>query len=154
MQIKGKNIVDLNLKIDNYKNEIESMSKKIAFYRKNHEKYLAAKEFFLKQNDEDTMFDESFLSNSTKEIIIDLKYPSIKIKFYQFESLNTKQKYGEAIRFLMDILFEREVFFKKNSNFIKNQYPEKYEIIKNYIVKHYKCTVSQINKSITDKCHS
>ena len=115
---------------------------------------MAAKQFFLDQDEGDSKFDPSSLADSTKEVILDLKYPEIKIRYYQYQTLTTKSKYGEAIRFLMDILFEREIFNKKNSNFIKIEYPEKYEIIKNYIIEKFKCSISQVNKSITYKCHS
>ena len=84
---------------------------------------------------------------------MDLKYPNIKIQSFQFDNLQLKTKYGEAIRFLMDILFEKEEIKKKNFTIIRNEYPDRYEIIKNFALEKFKCSNAQINKSITDKCH-
>ena len=133
--------------------KILNLAEKVEFFRKGHERFLAAKAFFT-NSDFSESTDQSYLANSTNEIIFDLKFPQIKIRQYQMDCLKRKTKYGEATRFLLDIFFEKELIAKKNANFLKSNFKEKYEMIKTYVLKNYQCTLAQINKSITDKCHS
>ena len=51
---KANYIEQLELKIANYKKEIQNLSTKAEFYKKFHDKYLAAKNFFLNEANDDT----------------------------------------------------------------------------------------------------
>lgn len=136
-----------------FQDEVKTLCEKVAYYRKGHEKFQAAKTFFLQNDENDNAVDPGYLADSTEEIILDAKYPLIKFRKYQLDHLKTKKKYGEAIRFMIDILLEKENYKKKNCGYIIKKFPDVYEIIKTYITKNFNCTLAQINKCITDKCY-
>ena len=147
---KESHIAYLEAKIQAYKKEIEEISKKCHLFRKSHEKYLALEDFFNNQK-KDNAIDGSLLSGATDELIIDPDYPEIKIRRYQFDLLGTKIKYGEAVRYLIDCLFESEEVSQKSFTILKREKKDKIKVIENYVSDKYKCKLSEIHKAITDK---
>ncbi|MEN2497620.1 MAG: hypothetical protein MHMPM18_001984 [Marteilia pararefringens] len=140
--------------LDEQKNEIKLLQEKLKFHRRLGEKYLAAKEFFLNQNKEDKEFQAEFLADSTEQMVLDRKYPTIKIQKYQYDILKNKSRYGEAVRYLIDILLERDLIVRKNATTLRDNFPEEVDAITRYTMNNFNCSRAQINKSITDKCHS
>ncbi|MEN2497619.1 MAG: hypothetical protein MHMPM18_001983 [Marteilia pararefringens] len=75
-------INSLQSALDEQKNGIKLLQEKLKFHRRLGEKYLAAKEFFLNQKKEDKQFQAEFLADSTEQMVLDRKYPTIKIQKY------------------------------------------------------------------------
>ena len=142
--------MELEAKIEIYKKEVEELSNRCYKFRKFHEKYIAIKEFISLQEKEESS-DPVLLSNSTDELIIDINYPEIKIRRYQYDTLRKKIKYGEAVRHLLDCLFEQEELKNKSYLCLKKEESSKINVIEQYVTANYNCTISQIHKVITDK---
>ena len=92
------------------------------------------------------------LEDSLEMILIDSSFPTIKIPKYQYVNLINSEKGTEAIRKLMDILFDESIFSGKSATFIKNNFPNEYKFILNFISFKYKMKYSEINKCLTNKC--
>ena len=112
--------------------EVDRLSSKVNTLTIYAEKYFALKEFFNRTEANNENADQEILAKSTEELILDPYYPDIKIRRYQYDILKKKTKYGEAVRMLLDIIFEPAEVSNKSYSLLKKEYPDRINAIERY----------------------
>ena len=90
--------------------------------------------------------------DSYEDSIIDSAYPQITIKKCQLKYLKQINKGTMATRVLLDFLLEEDDVKGKNFTILAKEYPEKINIVLNYIISNFKIQKRDIVKIITNKC--
>ena len=89
-----------------------------------------------------------------QELILDPSCPTITIKRAQMNHVNSLSKYSEAVRYLMDCLFEDSIYRGLCYSVLKSNFPERVSAIEKFIESKFQLTgKTSISKIITNKCH-
>ena len=121
--------------------------------KKNDELAVIANKFWaIKAITEAKVDSVNCIESSTDLKILDPAYPMIKIQNFQYIDLIRFKKATEAIRKLIDFLFDESIFSGKNSTFIRKNFEDHYNLIVRFIQKKFNISMGEINKCITNKC--
>ena len=89
-----------------------------------------------------------------EEIVIDSSYSTITIKRAQMNHINSINKYSEAVRYLMDCLFEDVIYRGLCYSVLKSNFPDKVGAIEKFVESKFSISgKTPISKIITNKCH-
>ena len=131
---------------------IKNLSEKVEVYKEGSDNFQILRKTFETISNNKACTEN--LQDSFEPSILDISYPLIKVRKCQLDYLNSIKKATMAIRTLIDILFDEDQLKGMNASKLKNLYPEKIEVITNYIMSKFKIEKPRIIKVITNKCLS
>lgn len=79
-------------------------------------------------------------------------YPTVTLSKSQIKLVKSKTKGTEAIRMLIDMLFDYNIYNQKNYTYLAENFPEKIKSIERFIGERYGLESAKITKTITNKC--
>lgn len=127
--------------------QLKEVTEHLSEYRKNSENFLILKSTF-----ESLSSTGVIINNSYEDVIVDKSHPYITIRKCQSQYLNQIKKGTMATRILCDYLFPQYEILGKNFTALEKEYPEKIEVLQNYLLGNYNIEKKDIVKIITNKC--
>ena len=131
---------------------IKNLSEKMKLYKEGSDNYEILKRTFENISTNKEAPNKSL--QSYEPIILDMRYPLIKVRKCQLDYLKSIKKATMATRAIIDILFDEDQLKGMNASKLKDVYPEKFEVILNYIIGKFNIERPKIIKIITNKCLS
>ena len=128
--------------------QIKKLSEKCEKYKKNYENFIILKNTFESLKTTNKIVAEDIYEDT----IIDIAYPEITIKSCQLQYLKKISKGTMATRVMCDFLFEEDDLKGKNFTILSKEFPDKINIIVNFIISNFEIQKRDIVKIITNKC--